>query len=47
MVTTKEDDATHFRMTWIEDPMVIIGFNFDCRTSTEREVVDFLMNLKL
>lgn len=40
MVTTREDDTPRFLLT--EDLVVIIGFNFDYLTHTDREVVHFL-----
>lgn len=47
MVTTREDGALHFPLTWTKDLVVITNFNFDYVTPTEREAVQFLDEFKV
>lgn len=42
MVKTCKDDTLHFPLPWNEDPMDIIGFDFDWLIIIEREVIYFL-----
>ena len=45
MVTAREDDTPCFPLCWTEDPLTIIGFDFDQLTITKKEVVTFLDEL--
>lgn len=38
----REEDTIRFPLSWTEDPLEIIGFDFDYITITKREMVYFL-----
>lgn len=46
MVTTGVDSVSRFPLTWTNNLMVIIEFNFDYLTYDEREVVQLLDEFK-
>lgn len=47
MITTRADGTPHFPQSWTENPMTIIGFDFNCLTLIEKEVVQLLNKFKV